>query len=245
MKTLTDRLESAKEGLDLSYFVNKRPAMNLQDGIAEVWVYGPLLQGAAPVERDLGATDYADLAAELQFEGLRGVLLRVDSPGGTVAGCIEVAELVASLPVPVVVHVSGLACSAAYKVACGADWLVSSPSATVGNVGTILIYADSSAMMAGLGVSLNAIVNDGATLKSTGHLDSLTEEQEAFLQEGINEAGAAFKAHVLAQRPGVDPEIWRAGWYAGERALALGLVDELGTVETARARLNELLTITL
>lgn len=236
------RLAQAREGISLSYFCNQRPALRVDEsGIAHVWVFGPLLQGAAPVERDMGATDYADLAAELRTEGIRGVLLHVDSPGGTVAGCIEVARLIESLSVPCVAFVHGCACSAAYKLACGADYLVSSPSATVGNIGTILVWADTSAFMAGMGVTLNAITNQGASLKSTGHLDSLTDEQIAFLQEGINEAGEAFKNHVLANRPGINPEVFNAGWWSGSKAQSLGLCDELGTEALAMERLAELI----
>ncbi|WP_035606222.1 S49 family peptidase [Haloferula sp. BvORR071] len=242
---LRARLQQAKEGLDLSYFVNKRPTFSMDEtGIAHVWVHGPLLQDAAPVEKDLGATDYGDLAAEISAEGAKAILLHVDSPGGTVAGCIEVAQLIAEASVPVVAFVHGMACSAAYKIACGADYMVASPSATVGNIGTILVYADTSAMMANLGVSLNAITNEGATLKATGHLDSLTEEQKQFLQDGINEAGKEFQDHVAANRPGIDPEVWRAGWYSGNRALSLGLVDELGSEATAVERLRELVVLT-
>jgi signal peptide peptidase SppA len=241
---LQARLQQAKEGLDLSYFVNKRPPLTVDaSGIARVSVFGPLIQDAAPVERDLGATDYADLAAEVATEGVRGVLLRCDSPGGTVAGCIEVAKLIENLSVPVVAYVHGSACSAAYKLACGADWIVSSPSATVGNIGTILVWADTSAFMASMGVELNAIVSEGATLKSTGHLASLTDEQREFLQSGIDQAGADFRAHVESNR-NVDPEVWRAGWYAGEKARSLGLVDELGSEADALARLNELIALT-
>jgi len=236
-------LAQAREGMDLSYFVNKRPALRVENDIAHVWVYGPLMQDAAPVYKDLGCTDYADLTAELSTPGIKGILLHVSSPGGVVSGCIEVAELVANASVPVVAYVHTCACSAAYKIACGADYLVSSPSATVGNIGTILVWADTSAFMAGMGVTLNAIVNEGASLKSTGHLPSLTDEQLAFLQEGINEAGAAFRAHVEANRPGIDPEVWRAGWYSGQRAVALGLVDELGSEADALARLHELISI--
>jgi len=242
---LQARLQQAKEGLDLSYFVNKRPAFRTDaDGVAHVWIYGPLLQDAAPVERDLGATDYAQIIAELATEGIRGVLLHADSPGGTVSGAIEAAKAIESLSVPCVSFVHGCAASAGLKLVAGSDYIVASPSATVGNIGTIMVWADTSAMLGAMGVELNAITNEGATLKSTGHLASLTDEQLAFLQEGIDQAGADFKAHVAANRPNIDPEVWKAGWYSGERALSLGLIDEIGDERTALARLHELIALT-
>lgn len=242
--SLQHRLQGAREGLDLSYFITPRPAYGVDEhGIAHVWVFGPLMQDAAPVYADLGCTNYADLANEISREA-KGILLHVDSPGGTVAGCIEVAKLVENAPVPVVAFVHGTACSAAYKIMCGSDHAVASHSATLGNIGCILAYADVSALMQGMGVTLNAFVNEGATLKSTFHLDSLTDEQKAFLQDSINEAGRDFRAHVESNREGIDPEVWRAGWFSGPRAVQMGLCDELGNEALAMERLKELILLT-
>jgi protease-4 len=233
----------AKEGFDLSEFVNQRQPARVENGIGHVSVYGTLLRDAAPIDKKLGNTDYADVAADLRSvidQGAKAVVLHVDSGGGTVAGAIEAAEAVENLAVPVVAYLEGLACSAAYKVASGATYIVSTKSAEVGNIGAIMVWADTSAFLAGMGVSLDSFTNDGATLKSTGHLASLTEDQKAFLQESINQAGETFQNHVLANRPGISPECFKAGWYSGSRAVELGLVDEIGTEQAAIQRATEL-----
>jgi len=85
-----------------------------------------------------------------------------------------------------------------------------------------------------MGITWNALVSEGADLKSTFHLEP-NEVQLKFLQDSINEAGAAFKAHVTKHRPSINAEVWRAGWYSGDKAKALGLTDEIGTLETAVA----------
>jgi ClpP class serine protease len=83
--------------------------------------------------------------------------------------------------------------------------------------------------MTAQGVKSVAITNDGADLKSIGK-GELTASQTEFLQEQVDEMGADFKAQVLSTRPNIDPEVFRAGWYSGDRAKALGLIDQIGTL---------------
>jgi ClpP class serine protease len=90
------------------------------------------------------------------------------------------------------------------------------------------------------GIEFKALTSEGADLKSTFHLEP-NETQLAFLQESINESGRRFREHVEEGRgkAGVrmDDEVWRAGWYCGNRAGELGLIDELGSAEEARQNL--------
>jgi ClpP class serine protease len=63
------------------------------------------------------------------------------------------------------------------------------------------------------------------------------------LQDSIDEAGTAFKNHVLSNREGIDPEVFKAGWYKGERALELGLIDKVGTIEDAKEILRATMAV--
>jgi len=80
--------------------------------------------------------------------------------------------------------------------------------------------------MRNIGIEPKAITNEGATLKSTFHLEP-NAEQLAFLQESANQFGDAFKAFVSERRSDIDEEVFRAGWYSGQRAIDLGLADEI------------------
>lgn len=145
--------------------------------------------------------------------------------------------MIANLPVPTVAHCHGLACSAAYKLSAGCNYIVASESATVGNIGTIMSWMDCSEFWKENGIEFKALTSEGADLKSTFHLEP-NDTQIEFLQEGINEAGRQFREHVATGREKagatLDPEIWRAGWYSGEKAGELGLIDDIGTAEDAR-----------
>jgi ClpP class serine protease len=230
---------------DVSDFYNLRQPMSVDaDGIAHIWIVGALMNKAPAIYEKLGlATRYATIIAETQSavsSGAKAILYHVDSPGGTVAGVVEAGEAIASAGIPTAAHCHGLACSAAYWLASGTGAIFANPSAEIGNIGAIISWADCSEFWEGMGVKFKALVSEGADLKSTFHTEP-DEAQIAFLQEAINEAGKAFREHVAAGRgaagANLNDEVWRAGWYSGNRAANLGLADEITSAENARAEL--------
>jgi protease-4 len=234
--------------IQIEDFFELRPAAVMDaDGIAHVWIHNALVDSCPAIYEKLGlCTRYSTIIAETDAaieQGAKGILYHVDSPGGTVSGNIECAKMIAGLSVPTVAHCHGLACSAAYKLSAGCNAIIATESATVGNIGTIMSWADCSEFWREQGIEFKALVSEGADLKSTFHLEP-DETQLAFLQEGINEAGEKFREHVAAGREAagatLNPEIWRAGWYSGNRAGELGLIDEIGTAEDARQQLMAL-----
>jgi ClpP class serine protease len=234
--TFQNDLRQSKDGIDLSEFCNQREDAHIENGIGHVYILGAMMSHAAPIALKLGNTDYADIIRDIETvisQGASSVILNINSGGGTVQGCIEVAEYVQNLPIPIVAYIDGCACSAAYKIACGCTYLVATKSATVGNIGSIVVTTDTLEISKGMGMVHTAFVNEGATLKSAGHLEWLTDDQKKFIQESIDEAGTIFKNHVLSNRPEVDPEVFKAGWYSGQRAIDLGLIDMIGSKQDA------------
>ena len=70
------------------------------------------------------------------------------------------------------------------------------------------------------------ITATGADLKTVGSsLHDPTEAEMKFIQAGIDETNRKFSEHVTAGRPDIDQEVFRAGYYSGEQAQELGLVD--------------------
>lgn len=223
-------------------FYTLRKAMHMDsDGVAHIEIRGALLFKCPPIYEYLGlATRYNTIIAEsleAKVQGAKGVMYHVDSPGGTVAGVVETGDAISNLGIPTVGFCGGLACSAAYWLVSGMGQIVVSPSATIGNIGAIITWADCDKFWAEIGVTFKALVSEGADLKSTFHLEP-DGPQLDFLQESINSAGEAFRNHVLSGRTNagatLDPEVFRAGWYSGERALELGLADAIATRIEAR-----------
>lgn len=238
--------EKAALNIDIEDCFELRPKAEIDgDGIATIQIHGGLVDACPPIYEKLGlVTRYQTITGEITEainQGATGILLNTDSPGGTVTGCAEAAQFIADLPVPTFAFCQGLACSAAYKLISGTDVIIATQSALVGNIGTILSWTDCSQFWKDQGIEFKALTSEGASLKSTFHLEP-DEEQLTFLQESINEAGKQFRDHVTAGRTAagaeLDPEIWKAGWYSGEKALNLGLIDDVGTAEDARVWLN-------
>lgn len=238
----SEKTEVERSDAYLEQFYNLRQAAFIDaDGIAHIQIVGALLFSCPAIYEKLGlATRYETLIAEIEgaeAAGAKAILFHVDSPGGTVAGVIEAGEAIASVGIPTAAHCHGLACSAAYWLTAGTQAVFASPSATVGNIGAIISWADCSKFWEDMGITFKALTSEGADLKSTFHLEP-DEAQLAFLQASIDEAGAQFRDHVTAGRTAagaeLDPEVFRAGWYSGETAWNLGLVDSQATAEQAR-----------
>lgn len=242
----TGKEESSDDYLADHYTL--RPTSSIdENSIAHIEVRGAMLAECGKIYERCGlAIRYSTIISETNDaigQGAKGIIYKINSPGGTVSGNIEASELVTSLTIPTVSYCEGLACSAAYKFASGTTAIVASKSALMGNIGTILSWSDWSKFREKWGIETKAITSEGADLKSTFHLEP-NEEQLAFLQESVNESGAAFKAHVIAGRSKggneLSDEVWRAGWYAGERTMSLGLVDAIGTYDEAYEQLADM-----
>lgn len=232
-QSVTAYAMAARSDLTLSDFITPRQKMTVNDGVARIHISGALTDQAPPIHEVAGGTDYRSLRSEIaeaKSQGVESIIYVINSGGGSVQGLKEASDDMKSSGIPSTSYVDGMAASAAYYLAASADGgIVSTPSSINGNIGTILAWTDASEAMEAQGVESVAITNDGADLKSIGK-GTLTESQTEFLQEQVDEMGAEFKEHVLAARPNIDPEVFRAGWYQGDRALALNLVDQVGVL---------------
>ena len=238
----SELFKEAKAGHDPTGLYPKRQKMAKAGKYAVVDVSGILLDNMPPKLADYGFADYrairADIAkADQLFEEGQtdGTIVRVDSPGGMARGMLETAEALHNAKAPTVAYCDGVACSAAYGIASQADGIAAMPSAVVGNIGTILTWMDWTGLWDFLGVKPKAIVNEGADLKSTFHLEP-DEIQLEFLQEHVDELGQQFKELVMRTRGDVlSAEVFRAGWYSGKTAQALGLIDGQADPEDGEA----------
>ncbi len=239
----------AGELLDaISDFINPRPKASVDaDGIGHVHVTGIIGQGLSKLERACANTDTADVMDEVNgvaAEGAQGILLHIDSPGGTVTGVPELADDLSALAnqVPMVAHTNSLMASAAMWIGSAADAVFSTKSADVGSVGVYIPWVDYSARFEERGLKPDPIVNDGADLKALGFTGSLSEAQREELQASVNETATQFQEFVAANRPPLDTEaVYRGGTFSGTRAHEVGLTDGIASASEARDYLLEMI----
>jgi signal peptide peptidase SppA len=170
-----------------------------------------------------------------------GILLVIDSPGGSVHGTGDLAAEVARAAEkkPVYAFIEDLGCSAAYWVASQATKVYCNASARVGSIGTFLVLYDSSAMAEKSGV--RAVVIRAGSFKGAG-VDGapITEEQEAEFQRLVNECNDQFLSSVASGRRVSRETV--TGWADGRAhgssaAVAMGLVDAISTQDGVLADL--------
>ena len=177
----------------------------VRDGLALIEIQGPIMRG----QSKFGGTSSLMVREALRRTGgdsaVNGILLLVDSPGGSVAGTGELAEEIRATAEkkPVYAHVEGMAASAAYWILAFASRITASPTSLVGNLGVYAVLTDSSkaADMQGLKVH---VVASGA-LKGAGEpgtpvsQDLLAETQE-IVDAMAKEFFDAVKAAVRAEK---------------------------------------------
>lgn len=216
----------------------------VRDGVAVVPFIGPAFRYSSWMHDLCGATTYdrfaQDLAAALDDDDVKAIVLEVDSPGGEVNGCVEASDMVfrARGTKPIIAWVGGDACSAAYWVASAADSIVVSDTAMLGSIGVVGIFRDDSEADAREGIKTYEIVSSQSPGKRP---DPGTKAGRAALQGLIDDTAAVFVARVARNRgvtvDKVLADFGKGGCMVGTGAVEAGLADEVGNFEDLLAEI--------
>lgn len=229
------------QALSELFFVGGGAPENVDQGDATIVdVRGPLEQHAHP-----WFDSYEAIRARVQAAcagPARAVVMRFDSPGGEAAGCFDTAcELRAMCDAAgkqLYAYIEGDCCSAAYAMACCAQWITIGSTALCGSIGVLCQRDDYSAMNAQAGLRV-ALIASGAR-KADGHPDQpITDAELAASQGFVNSMGQVFFDHV-AQARGLAPATvaqLQAAVLHGDAAISAGLVDEVGSLSTVLTRI--------
>jgi protease IV len=166
---------------------------------------------------------------------VKAILLRVDSPGGTVAASEEIATEVGRVSKPVVVSIGDVGASGAYMVSSQADWIVATPGSDVGSIGVILEVANLQTLLDKLGVKF-AVITAGEFKGIGSPYRSLTATETKMLQEQVDLAYEQFIDIVAKGRRMPVDEVRKLATgmaWAGTQAKTYGLVDQIGTYNDA------------
>jgi signal peptide peptidase SppA len=201
-----------------------------EDGTGVIPIAGVIGKGLSPIEKMTGAVDVNAIADAIdEFSAnpqVTRIAFQVSSPGGTVTGVEELANKVRNIGKPTMAYTDSEMASAAYWIASAADKVVASPSSTVGSIGVYMTIADMTEMAKAQGIKMVVIKSGkfkGAGIPGT----SLSEEQVANLQQGVDEIHADFKASVLQTRKLVKAEDMEGQVFSGKQAAQRNLVTGL------------------
>lgn len=206
--------------------------------VALVVVQGEIVDGAGEVGQAGGDT-IADLLDQARMdEKVRAVVLRIDSPGGSVWASEQIRRSVQQLKAegkPVVASMSSVAASGGYWVAMDADQIWAHPTTITGSIGIFGMIPTLDRSLAKIGVRTDGV---GTTrLAGAFRLDRpLSPEMGEIIQSQIEKGYKDFIDGVAQARKlpveKVD-EIARGRVWSGADAKALGLVDDFGSLDAA------------
>lgn len=191
------------------------------------------------------AREVVDFLRELKTdESVKGVLLRIDSPGGAVAPSQELYQAVQELAKvkPVVASMGTAAASGGYYAAAPATLIVANPGSITGSIGVRAEYVNLQGLMDKLGLKTDMLVS--GKLKAAGSpTQPLSPEQRAYLMALILDLHQQFVSDVAHAR-GLDEaavaKLADGRAMTGRQALELKLVDKLGGQELAMDTLREM-----
>ena len=187
------------------FFGDAVPEMKVQNGFAIIPVQGVLLNNPTFLERGFGAMGYRDVADNIDealgTPGMRGIVLAINSPGGSATGYEELAGKVKSAgsSMPIIAFTDSLAASAAYWLALSASKSYCTPSATVGSIGTILTTVDLSRMYERAGITVREFVS-GPYKNAGSRVTPMSDDHKSYFQSIVDESASVFKAAVRSSR---------------------------------------------
>ncbi len=175
---------------------------------------------------------------------VKGVILRIDSPGGEIAPSQEIYSAVKRLAAKkkVVASFSSMATSGGYYVACGADVIVSNPGSLTGSIGVKAKMSNFQGLMQKLGIREETITS-GKYKDAGSAFKPLTPEEKAYFQKMVDNLHMQFVHDVASSRELDEKEVLELAdgrALTGEQARNAGLVDRLGGFHTAKKILRKI-----
>ncbi len=174
---------------------------------------------------------------------LQGILLVIDSPGGTVPPSVEIAEAIkrVNARIPVVAYAQGTMASGSYLAGVWADSIVANRGAILGSIGVIINGADVSELAERLGIKTQSI-KAGIYKEAGTFTRPWNQDEEKMLRGLVNEQYAMFIEEVSKARnidPSYEVNFAQGRILSAKSALELGLIDRIGSIYDAQNLLFE------
>lgn len=209
---------------------------------------GPVGEKVAVIDI-IGTISKSDKVIELIHQyrdngSVKAIVVRIDSPGGSVAPVQEIYSELKKLDKPIVASLGGTAASGGYYIACAADQIFANPGTLTGSIGVIMQFVKMKGLYDKVGIDQQTIKS--GQFKDTGSpIRNLTPEEKKLLQETIDDVHHQFVDAISEERKDrltrdevqalADGRI-----FSGNQAQKHKLVDKLGNLHDAIAHAAEL-----
>jgi protease-4 len=231
--------------IKLQSYIADRSADAADGPIGVVTIAGTIVDGKAPDGTAGGESIAETIEAGMQQGGLKALVVRVDSPGGSVLASERIRQAILAAKaekLPVVVSMGSVAASGGYWVATPADYIFAEPSTITGSIGVFGILPSFQGSLQKLGLGADGV----KTTPQSGEPDVLkgpSPEVSRLLQASVESIYRRFLGIVSESRRKPPAEIDRIAQgrvWDGGTARQLGLVDGFGGMEEAIAKAAQL-----
>jgi protease-4 len=236
---------NAYKAIPLDRWAAMHPEKASGTPIGVLTVAGDIVDGEAAPGRAGGTTISKMLLEELAKKRIKALVVRVDSPGGSVTAAEQIRSAIMQakgLGLPIVVSMGGVAASGGYWVSTPAQKIIADPATITGSIGVFGILPTFQGSLAKLGLSADGV----KTTDLSGQPDVLRGTSPAFdtlMQGSIDDIYNRFtdlvaesrKLPVARVRQIAEGRVW-----AGSNARQIGLVDRFGSVDDAVAEAAKL-----
>lgn len=215
------------------------------DTVALVRLTGPIAEtGSGSILGSSGITpqlvdDLLDRAAD--DPAAKAIVVRIDSPGGTVAASQEISSAIRDFDKPVVISMADTVASGGYYISAAADRIVAHPGTLTGSIGVIWADIDPTELLKKLGIKLDAITaGKHKDMFLPGHLN---KQRRKIVQDLVDDMYDQFVTAVADGRDLDEATVRKLATgqlYTGVTGKDVGLVDELGGVDKAVEEAEEL-----
>jgi len=231
--------------IKLASYIAERVERDPNGPIGVVTIAGEIIDGKAPLGTAGGDSIAKAIEKGLSDGGLKALVVRVDSPGGSVLASERIRQAILAAKerkLPVVVSMGNVAASGGYWVSTPADYIFAEPSTITGSIGVFGILPSFEGTLTKLGMGADGI----KTTPLSGEPDLLrgpSPEIERLIQASVESIYRHFLGLVSQSRrkpPADIDRIAQGRVWDGGTARQLGLVDGFGGMEEAIAKAAEL-----
>ena len=206
--------------------------------VAVVDITGIITQSDATIKLIHGYRDDSSIKA---------IVIRIDSPGGSVAPVQEIYSELQKIDKPIVASMGGTAASGGYYVACAADTIMANPGTLTGSIGVIMQFTQLQGLYDKIGLD-HQVIKSGEFKDTGSPFRGLTEKEQAVLQATVDDVYNQFVDTILEARNSLlnrseIVELADGRIFSGQQALDSKLLDQLGNLPDAIELAAELANI--
>ena len=168
---------------------------------------------------------------------IKAIVIRIDSPGGSVAPVQEIYSELEKIDKPIVASMGGSAASGGYYIACAADTILANPGTLTGSIGVIMQFTRMKGLYDKIGLE-HQVIKSGEFKDTGSPFRGLTEEEKAVLQTTVDDVYNQFVDTIFEARSdhltrAAVLELADGRIYSGKQALESKLLDQLGNLPDA------------